>query len=220
MPRQRVLLGGTELPAQARGDALSSEARRLLSQLAAELGFDCPHPLWSPRGIGPPTHPALPADWFAGITHKRGRVIVGLSDQPFGIDLEAFNPSHAKRLDGLIEMLPEPPVQQAIQHASCPQQAFYQAWTLHEALFKLASQTTQPSNSVLATRLQPALAITEQNRLWQSRQWTFALTGCAPLSLDVNPESILPGAVPVQFSMNLLEAGCYLGGSSTSSYQE
>ena len=200
MSVQRVLLRGIELPTQTRGDVLSSEARQLLSQLAAELGFNCPPPLWSPRGMGPPTHPALPANWFAGITHKRGRVIVGLSDRAFGIDLEAFNPRHAKRLGGLIETLPEQSVRCAIQQAACPQQAFYQAWTLHEALFKLASQTAQPSSSVLATRLQPALAAAEQNRLWQSPQWTFAITGCAPLSLDVNPEAILPDAVPVQFS--------------------
>lgn len=200
MSVQRVLLRGIELPTQTRGMELSSEARRLLSQLAAELGFNCPPQLWSPRGMGPPTHPTLPADWFAGITHKRGRVIVGLSDQAFGIDLEAFNPRHAKRLGGLIETLPEQSVRCAIQQAACPQQAFYQAWTLHEALFKLASQTTQPSSSVLATRLQPALASTDRNKLWQSPQWTFAITGCAPLSLDRSPEAILLGTTLVQFS--------------------
>ena len=200
MRKQRVLLRGIELPAQTRGIELSSEARQLLSQLAAELGFNCPPQLWSPRGMGPPTHPALPADWFAGITHKRGRVMVGLSDAPFGIDLEHFNPHHTVRLSGLIEMLPEQSVQKAIQQAACSQQAFYQAWTLHEALFKLASQTTQPSSSVLATRLQPALASTDRNQLWQSPQWTFAITGSAPLSLDINPEAILPDAIPVQFS--------------------
>ena len=194
--QQRVLLAGTALSPGARGEVLSREARRLLSQLAAELGFDCPPPLWSPRGMGPPTHPALPANCFAGITHKRERVMVGLSDRPFGIDLEYANERHSRRLHGLIELLPEYPVQQAILNADCPQQAFYQAWTLHEALFKLYSQTEHPALSVLDTRLHSILAEKYQAGLWQSRQWTFAVTGCAPLTLPVNPAAILPGVEP------------------------
>lgn len=196
--QQRVLLAGTALSPGARGEALSREARRLLSQLAAELGFDCPQQFWSPRGSGPPTHPALPASWYAGITHKREQVIVGLSDRLFGIDLEYSNPRHARRLHGLIELLPEYPVQQAILHADCPQQAFYQAWTLHEALFKLYSQTEHPASSVLDTRLHSILSKEHHTSLWQSPQWTFAITACAPLILPVHPSRILPGVEPTE----------------------
>lgn len=198
MNRQRVLLAGTALPAGTRAEDLSSEARRLLSQLAAELGFDCPQHKWSPRGEGPPTHPGLPAGWFAGITHKRERVIVGLADRPFGIDLEIFSPRHAGRLSGLISMLPEPTVQQAILQAACPQQAFYQAWTLHEALFKRCSQTRRPASSVLDTRLQPLLREERHTQVWQSAQWTFALSGSAPLTMPVAPDVLLPGTRPVE----------------------
>lgn len=196
---QQVLLAGVGLPAETRGEIVSGEARRLLSQLAAELGLHCPESHWSPRGAGPPKHPALTGNWFAGITHKHGRVIVGLSDQPFGIDLEYFNPRHAERLPGLIELLPELTVQQAIQQAACPQQAFYQAWTLHEALFKLSSQTVQPASTVLDTRLQPAIAMADQVSLWQSPHWTATIVGCAPLALDNDMTCILPGAEPVQW---------------------
>ena len=196
--QQRVLLAGATLPPQTRGEVLSQEARRLLSQLAAGLGLDCPPSLWSPRGTGPPTHPALPANCFAGITHKRGQVIVGLSEWPFGIDLEYANPRHARRLQGLIELLPEYPVRQAILQAECPQQAFYQAWTLHEALFKLASQTDHPASSVLDTRLHSILTEEGHTGVWQSRQWTFTITGCAPLLLPIDPGSMLTGAQPVK----------------------
>lgn len=192
MSRQRVLLAASELAASTPGELLSREARRLLSQLAAEQGLDCPELDWSPGGDGPPRHPALPLNWFAGITHKRGWVIVGLSDGAFGIDLEHFNPRHASRIIGLTELLPEAWVREAILQADCPQQAFYRAWTLHEALFKQASQTDQPATSVLATRLSPALAAQDQTMLWQSPQWTLAITGCGALTLETDPAAILP----------------------------
>ncbi|WP_150303268.1 4'-phosphopantetheinyl transferase superfamily protein [Pseudomonas saliphila] len=197
MPSQQVLLAVSALPASSCGALLSREARRLLSQLAADLGFKCPESGWSPRGAGPPRHTALPSNWFAGITHKRGLVIVGLSDGHFGIDLEHFNPRHSDRLEGLIDILPEPQVRDAIRQALSPQHVFYQAWTLHEAVFKLASQTDQPASSVFVTRIESALQAGDRTRLWQNQEWTLAVIGCASLSLKTDPASMIPGLMQV-----------------------
>jgi len=175
----------------------SREARRLLSQLTANQGFTCPEADWSPRGRGPPRHLGLASNWFAGITHKQGLVIAGLSDAPFGIDLERFNSRHTDRLEGLIDILPEPHVRDAIRQARSPQQAFYQAWTLHEALFKLAAQTSQPASSAFNTRLESALQASDQIRLWQNREWTLAVTGCASLLLETGPASMISGMTEV-----------------------
>lgn len=197
MARQQVLLAVSELPAASGGAACSREARRLLSQLAAAQGFICPEADWSPRGSGPPTHPRLPSGWFAGITHKRGAVIAGLSDGPWGIDLECFNPRHALRLEGLIDSLPEPPVRKAIHEAGSPQLAFYQAWTLYEALFKLAGHTDRPAPSVFDVRLPDPLKSEDTIRVWQGQEWTLTLAGEAPVLLNIDPASILCGIAPV-----------------------
>lgn len=201
MPSQQVLLAVSALPASSCGALLSREARRLLSQLAAELGLNCPESGWSPRGAGPPRHAALPSNWFAGITHKQGLVLVGLSDGHFGIDLEHFNPRHSDRLEGLIDVLPEPRVRDAIRQSRSPQHVFYQAWTLHEAVFKLASQTDQPASSVFTTRLESALQAADRSLLWQSPEWTLAVTGCAPLLLKTDPASMIPGLMQVDCAL-------------------
>lgn len=197
MARQQVLLAASELPASSDGFMCSREARRLLTQLAASQGHTCPEADWSPRGSGPPAHPRLPSGWFAGITHKRGMVIAGLSHGPFGIDLEYSNPRHALRLEGLIDSLPEPHVRKTICEASSPQSAFYQAWTLYEALFKLASHTDRLAPSVFDVRLPNPLKSHDRIRVWQGQEWTFTLAGDAPVLLNIDPASLLPGIAPV-----------------------
>lgn len=165
-----------EAPAGSNGACLSRLGRESLSRLAARRKFDCSIDGWSPRGSGPPRHPGLPAPWQACLSHSRGRVIAGLANVPVGIDLESTRTRHLERLHGLIDLLPEPQVRCAIHRSAHPLSAFYRAWTLHEALFKLDSLLGRPPGSVLETklsRLLPGGGV--QAWQWQHDGWTLSI---------------------------------------------
>lgn len=139
--------------ARNKGAAASRLGRELLSQLAACLSHDCPVEKWSPRGNGPPRHAQLPDGLWACLSHSHNLVIAGIAECPLGLDIEHSNPRHLKRLEGLIETLPEAEVRDAIRASSDPLAAFYRAWTLHEAYYKLACLEGSPPAHVLATRI-------------------------------------------------------------------
>ncbi|UYG06908.1 4'-phosphopantetheinyl transferase superfamily protein [Halomonas sp. M4R1S46] len=176
-------------------DAPSRRGRELLSRLARRRGLDCPVHGWSPRGSGPPCHPALPTGLHAALSHRDDRVVAGLADCPVGLDLEHARTRHARRLAALVARLPEPEVRRAILAAEDPPAAFYRAWTLHEALFKLASLAERPPAAVLATRLETLTA--EQGPRawqWQDDDWTLSLCThatdlriVAPAALSLTP---------------------------------
>lgn len=150
--------------------------RELLSELAAARGLDCPVAGWSPRGGGPPRHPALPTGLHAGLSHRHGRVIAALADCPLGLDLEHALPRHRRRLAERVALLPEPWVRRHILDAEDPPAAFYRAWTLHEALFKLETLRGRPPATLLATRL--GTLLDPQGPMawrWQSDDWTLSL---------------------------------------------
>ncbi|MDN3557093.1 4'-phosphopantetheinyl transferase superfamily protein [Halomonas maura] len=160
-------------------DAPSRRGRELLSRLARRRGLDCPLDGWSPRGSGPPRHPALPTGLHAALSHRDERVVAGLADCPVGLDLEHARARHARRLAALVARLPEPEVRRAILAAGDPPAAFYRAWTLHEALFKLACLAGRPPPAVLATRLArlgPGGGLLAWQ--WQEADWTLSI--CAP----------------------------------------
>lgn len=184
---RRLLLAGADLPAGSRGADHSSYARALLSELAARFGMNCPAAHWSARGRGKPFHPDLPPGWFANISHKQGRVIVGLAEVRFGLDLECAVQRHATRLDALVEMLPEPHIRQWIRRHEHPQAAFYQAWTLYESLFKLAGHTDSPAPNVFSLRLQSLDKSERELMLWQGGDWTLAIVSDAALELNPDP---------------------------------
>ena len=165
-------------PGQGR-DAPSRRGRELLSRLARRRGLDCPVDGWSPRGGGPPRHPALPDGLYAALSHRDDRVVAGLADCPVGLDLEHARARHARRLAALVAQLPEPEVRRAILAAEDPPAAFYRAWTLHEALFKLASLAGRPPAAVLATRL-ARLGRGGHLQAWQWQQAAWTLSICAP----------------------------------------
>nr|WP_246404097.1 4'-phosphopantetheinyl transferase superfamily protein [Halomonas stenophila] len=160
-------------------DAPSRRGRELLSRLARRRGLDCPVDDWSPRGSGPPRHPALPTGLHATLSHRDDRVVAGLADCPVGLDLEHARARHAGRLAALVARLPEPEVRRAILAAEDPPAAFYRAWTLHEALFKLASLAERPPAAVLATRL-VSLGPGGSLHAWQWQEAAWTLSVCAP----------------------------------------
>ncbi len=165
-----------QAPAGSSGACLSRLGRESLSRLAAYHGYDCPVSAWSPRGRGAPHHPALPSPWQACLTHRGRRVVAGLATVPVGIDIEHTRPRHNKRLAELVALLPEAAVRHAILESSNPLQAFYQAWTRHEALFKLDSLCGSPPDHVLATRL---ARLSPEGDIhawqWQHAGWTISL---------------------------------------------
>lgn len=189
---RRLLLAGADLPVGSRGAGHSSYARTLLSELAARFGMDCPSAQWSARGQGKPFHPDLPPGWFANISHKQGRVIVGLAEERFGLDLECATQRHATRLDALIDMLPEPHIRQWIRGHDHPQTAFYQAWTLYESLFKLAGHTDSPAQNVFSLRLQSLDKPGREPMVWQGGDWTLAIVSDAGLELSPDPALLFP----------------------------
>ncbi|MDI5985947.1 4-phosphopantetheinyl transferase [Halomonas sp. M4R5S39] len=165
-----------QAPPGSSGARLSRLGRELLSRLAARRGLDCPLADWSPRGQGAPRHPSLPMPWRACLSHRDGRVVAGLATVPVGIDLEHARPRHGARLAELVDLLPEARVRRAILEAASPLGAFYRAWTLHEALFKLDSLSGRPPGSVLETRLSRLLPGGEvQAWQWQHSGWTLSI---------------------------------------------
>lgn len=164
------------------GHQQSRKGRELLSRLAADQGLDCAVEGWSPRGRkGPPVHPALASSDIACLSHRDDRVVAGLANCPVGIDLEHTRPRHAKRLGELLEWLPEPRVRQAIGKSDDPLAAFYRAWTLHEALYKLACIEGAPPPTALSTRLS-SLAPNGPIHAWQWQLegWTLAVCARTP----------------------------------------
>ncbi|MGO2132135.1 MAG: 4'-phosphopantetheinyl transferase family protein [Halomonas sp.] len=117
------------------------------------MSNNCPVEKWSPRGSGPPRHAQLPDGLWACLSHSHDLVIAGIANCPLGLDIERSNPRHRWRLDGLIESLPEAEVRDAIRASPDPLAAFYRAWTLHEAYYKLACLESSPPAHVLATRI-------------------------------------------------------------------
>ncbi|MGR2739517.1 4'-phosphopantetheinyl transferase family protein [Billgrantia sp. Q4P2] len=173
-PRLDLLLA--QAPADSSGAFLSRLGRESLSRLAARHGFDCPVDGWSPRGHGAPRHSSLPLPWQACLSHRGRRVVAGLATVPVGIDIEHSRPRHGARLAELVDLLPEARVRHAILEAANPLKAFYRAWTLHEALFKLDSLSGLPPTSVLETRLArllPGGGI--QAWQWQHDGWTLSI---------------------------------------------
>ncbi|WP_240454114.1 4'-phosphopantetheinyl transferase superfamily protein [Halomonas sp. NO4] len=165
-----------QVPAGSSGACLSRLGRELLARLTARQGFHCPVNGWSPRGGGVPSHPSLPGTWYACLSHRDRRVIAGLANVPVGIDLEHSQPRHAARLAALVDLLPEASTRHAILADANPQQVFYRAWTLHEALFKLDCLSGNPPSTVLGTRLSRLKpAGSTQAWQWQHRGWTLSI---------------------------------------------
>lgn len=200
----------------AKGAAASWLGRELLSQLAAYLSHDCPVEKWSPRGSGPPRHAQLPDGLWAGLSHSHDLVIAGIANCPLGLDIECSNPRHRWRLAGLIESLPEAEVRDAIRASSDPLAAFYRAWTLHEAHYKLASLEGSPPAHVLATRIAPLFVQQRTSlepglssgpeihaRQHQDENYTLSLCSrttrlCIVSPLDASQPSLLSG-IPLAF---------------------
>lgn len=189
----RLWLAGGNTAAGSGGAAHSALARELLSELAIQLGMDCPAHLWTPRGQGKPHHPNLPPHWCASISHSKGRVIVGLAQFPFGLDLERTLARRARRLEGLIEMLPEPAVRAWIHAHPRPHAAFYQAWTLYESLFKLNAHSAVRELDISALRLQLSNAQRRKFTVWQDNDWTLAVAGDRATELVPDPTLLFPG---------------------------
>lgn len=173
-PRLDMLLA--QAPAECSGACASGLGRELLSRLAACHGFDCPVGGWSARGGGAPRHPALPLPWKACLTHRGRRVVAGLATVPVGIDIEHRRSRHAERLRGLVALLPEASVRRAILDSVDPLGTFYQAWTLHEALYKLDSLSGFTPSHVLKTRLARLLPGGDAHAWqWQHDGWTVSI---------------------------------------------
>ncbi|MCA1773693.1 MAG: 4'-phosphopantetheinyl transferase superfamily protein [Halomonas sp.] len=162
------------------GAARSQRGRELLSLLAKQQGIDCHIDDWSPRGSGVPRHPALKAPYQASLSHRDQRVLAGVSNVPVGIDIEHARARHGTRLSALVEHLPEPDVRRAILKADDPLAAFYRAWTLHEALYKLASVSDETPASLFSTRLSRLATDGDAHAwLWQSKGWTISIVSHA-----------------------------------------
>lgn len=182
-PRLDLLLA--QAPAGSSGAFLSQLGRELLTRLAARQRIDCSVNGWSPRGHGAPRHPALPNPWQACLSHRGQRVVAGLATVPVGIDIEHSRPRHEARLTELVDLLPEARVRHAILEAPNPLEAFYRAWTLHEALFKLDCLTGLPPGSILDTRLSRLLpGGSVQAWQWQQNGWTLSICSHAS-GLDI-----------------------------------
>lgn len=180
------------------GAEVSRLGRDLLSQLAAQLDLDCPVEEWSPRGSGPPRHTRLPDQLWACLSHSRGLVVAGIAGCPLGIDIECSIKRHRKRLDGLIDALPEAEVRDAIRASSDPLAAFYRAWTLHEARYKLASLEGSPPSHLLSTRIATLFFHQRASsspviHTWQHQDenYTLSLCGRAPNLRIVTPLAAL-----------------------------
>lgn len=179
-----------QVSAAPNGAALSRRGRELLSLLAERQGVDYRIDDWSPRGSGVPKHPALVSPYQACLSHRDQRVLAGVSNVPVGIDIEHGRARHATRLPALVEYLPEPDVRRAILREDDPLAAFYRAWTLHEALYKLASVSDEAPASLFSTRL--SRLAPEGNAhawIWQSKGWTISIVSHAR-DLDIH---CLPG---------------------------
>ncbi len=80
---------------------------------------------------GKPFLPDYPNIHF-NISHCKGLLLCGFSESEIGVDAELIRPYNgraAKRIFSAEEM-------EAVQRSSCPDEAFFQIWTLKEALGK------------------------------------------------------------------------------------
>lgn len=80
----------------------------------------------------------------------------------------------------MLQLLPDPVVRRAIQHAASPLAAFYRAWTLYESLYKLSSLEGHTPSTIFSmplTRLAPRGDIHAWQ--WQADGWTLALCSYA-----------------------------------------
>lgn len=186
-----------QMSAAPDGAALSQRGRELLSLLAKQQGMDCHVDDWSPRGSGVPRHPALKAPYQASLSHRDQRVLAGVSNVPVGIDIEHARARHGTRLPALVEYLPESDVRRAILRADDPLAAFYRAWTLHEALYKLASVSDETPASLFSTRLTRLVPEGDAHAwLWQSKGWTISIVSHArDLDIHCLPELALKKVV-------------------------
>lgn len=185
-PRLDIVLA--QAPAGSSGACLSRIGRELLTRLAARHGFDCPAEQWSPRGDGPPLHPALPHPWQACLSHSGQRIVAGLASVPVGLDIEHLRPRHRVRLKELTAFFPEPDVRREITLSSDPLCSFYQAWTLHEALFKLETLSGTAISHVLATRLAQLIPDGDvQAWQWQQGDWILSICSRHPLEIHSLP---------------------------------
>lgn len=199
MSAKRLLLDGFDLKNSKDGKSASIQARVLLSRLAKREDLHCPPELWSPRGQGMPCHPNLPKEWHASISHKRGRIVVGLAEAGFGLDLEHANSRHIGKLEALINLLPEPEIRVLIQQSECRLSAYYQAWTLYESLFKLSGHTANPSESLFAVRLKSISKESLEHAVWQGGDWTLAIVSAERLQYCPNPCDLFPELKPAHF---------------------
>lgn len=175
------------------GASQSRRGRELLSELAAEHGLNCPVAGWSPRGAGPPRHPGMPPGLHASLSHRDGRVVAALADCPLGLDLEHARPRHRRGLAARVDYLPEAWIRRRILEAEAPLTAFYRAWTLHEALFKLESLSGRPPATLFATRLETLTAAKGPRAWrWQDDAWTLSLCAYAPELRIVAPPALMP----------------------------
>jgi phosphopantetheinyl transferase len=102
-----------------------------------------------------------------------------------GIDIEHARARHQGRIGELFELLPEADVRHTIRASVAPLSTFYQAWTLHEALFKLDSLAGSTPGHVLETRLSRLLpGGTAHAWQWQQAGWTLSIC-CQCRSLDI-----------------------------------
>ena len=67
------------------------------------------------------------------ISHTRGAVLVGLHDEPLGVDIERIRPLR----EALVRHTMNPAEAETILSAPCPEQMFTRLWTRKEAVLKL-----------------------------------------------------------------------------------
>lgn len=86
---------------------------------------------------GKPILPQTP-DWHLNIAHAGEWVIVGVGQQPVGVDVEYINPQFA--FDELVPSIFSKAEQQALADSTDPRRLFYELWTRKEALVKATGQ--------------------------------------------------------------------------------
>ncbi|ASJ76864.1 4-phosphopantetheinyl transferase [Granulosicoccus antarcticus] len=175
-----------QLPGGQDAATASFKSRQLLSQLSTSAGIFLEPANWSKRGTGRPQHPDMPAGWHASISHRQGRVVAALANCPIGIDLEFWQARHTTRLNDLIELLPEPAIQQQIRQSGDPQRSFYKAYTLHEALYKLASANGQPVEGLFQTRIADIQPLGKHFAWqWEDPQWSLSIVASEDVSMEL-----------------------------------
>ncbi len=171
-----------QLPNGQGGVAASHLSRVLLSHLSRSTGFFLEPLTWSNRGAGQPKHPDMPPGWHASISHKQGRVVAALANCPIGIDLEIWQQRHTSRLKDLVQLLPETAIRCQIHQSPDTQRSFYKAYTLHEAMYKLAFADSRPIDGIFDTRIRD---IRPNGHLfgwqWEDAEWTLSIVSTADM---------------------------------------